>query len=220
MENFFLDKYSGAPVLAYGFHGCTQETEHNVIDLREEIKSSNNDYDWLGTGMYFWESNPLRALEWAARHCKKSSDTPAVIGACIDLSRCLNLLDYRNLQRLKMTYLLLEAASQNAGYPLPQNTNIHGSKDLLKRKLDCYIVNMTCKFVELQAPENAYTTVRGVFWEGQELYNGAGFRERNHIQICVRDPKAIVCYFRPRYFDTEKNLKMLKLDKLRIFSES
>jgi hypothetical protein len=29
------------------------------------FKPSNNDYDWLGPGIYFWEANPLRGLEFA-----------------------------------------------------------------------------------------------------------------------------------------------------------
>ena len=40
-------------------------------------------------------------------------------------------------------------------------------------------------------------TVRGFFVEGQALYSGAGFRELDHIQICVRSPKQIIGYFLP-----------------------
>lgn len=42
-----------------------------------------------------------------------------------------------------------------------------------------------------------YTTVRGVFFEGDELYPGAGFREHNHIQICVRDRGSVLGFFLP-----------------------
>lgn len=194
-------------MIAYGFHGCSKDTEHKVIDCGEEIKDSKNEYDWLGPGKYFWEANPLRALEWAATHCKNGE--PAVIGACIDLSKCLNLLDQANLQRLKMTYISLVIASKIAGYNLPQNSNIGGNSDLLLRKLDCFVVDATCRAFA-KSPENSFTTVRGVFWEGKELYKNAGFKERNHIQICVRDRTAILCYFRPRYFNTAKFLKMIK----------
>jgi hypothetical protein len=29
------------------------------------LRPSDNPYDWLGTGIYFWEANPLRALQFA-----------------------------------------------------------------------------------------------------------------------------------------------------------
>ncbi|TSA32147.1 MAG: hypothetical protein D4R64_16610 [Porphyromonadaceae bacterium] len=41
-------------------------------------------------------------------------------------------------------------------------------------------------------------SVRGVFFEGKELYPNSGFREKNHIQICVRNPNCIKGYFLPR----------------------
>lgn len=33
--------------------------------------------------------------------------------------------------------------------------------------------------------------------EGWEIYPNAGFRESNHIQICVRNPNCIKVYFVP-----------------------
>lgn len=42
-----------------------------------------------------------------------------------------------------------------------------------------------------------FDTVRAAFWEGNDLYPNAGFKEKNHIQICVRNPNCIKGYFRP-----------------------
>jgi len=36
-----------------------------------------------------------------------------------------------------------------------------------------------------------------MFPEGKELYKGAGFREKNHIQLCVVNPNCIMGYFEP-----------------------
>ena len=44
-----------------------------------------------------------------------------------------------------------------------------------------------------------YDTVRSIFWEGNEIYPDAGFKEKNHIQICVRDAKLIKGFFIPRH---------------------
>lgn len=48
-----------------------------------------------------------------------------------------------------------------------------------------------------EGKEPPYDTVRGLFWEGEPLYDNAGVRQGNHIQICVRDPDCILGYFRP-----------------------
>jgi len=41
-----------------------------------------------------------------------------------------------------------------------------------------------------------YATVRAMFPEGSELYPGAGFREKTHIQVCVRESEQIFGVFR------------------------
>ena len=43
-----------------------------------------------------------------------------------------------------------------------------------------------------------FDTVRGFFIEGRELYAGAGFRELDHIQICVRSLNQIIGFFWPQ----------------------
>jgi hypothetical protein len=42
----------------------------------------------------------------------------------------------------------------------------------------------------------AYDTVYGVFEEGELVYPGAGFRDRTHVQIAIRNPEMILGYFR------------------------
>ena len=44
--------------------------------------------------------------------------------------------------------------------------------------------------------QRSYDTVRGAFWEGEELYPNAGFKEKNHVQIVVRNQESIKGYFR------------------------
>jgi hypothetical protein len=46
--------------------------------------------------------------------------------------------------------------------------------------------------------EQPFDTARGFFLEGRPLYPAAGFRELDHIQICVRSSKQIIGYFLPR----------------------
>ena len=46
--------------------------------------------------------------------------------------------------------------------------------------------------------DSPYQTVRGFFVEGEALYEGAGLRNQDHIQLCVRDTACIVGFFLPR----------------------
>ena len=50
-------------VLAY--HGCDRSVAKSVVGREKELKASQNAYDWLGEGVYFWENSPRRALRWA-----------------------------------------------------------------------------------------------------------------------------------------------------------
>lgn len=47
--------YEKLPNLVIGFHGCSQETYDKVIHQNQTLKASENTYDWLGHGIYFWE---------------------------------------------------------------------------------------------------------------------------------------------------------------------
>lgn len=64
-----------------------------------QLTASTNEWNWLGPGVYFWEQNPARALEYAidsANNKQKNKvriATPFVIGSIIELGNCLNLLE-------------------------------------------------------------------------------------------------------------------------------
>ena len=49
----------------YGYHGCCKSVADSILSGLDVLLSSDNDYDWLGTGIYFWEEAPARAYEWA-----------------------------------------------------------------------------------------------------------------------------------------------------------
>ena len=36
-----------------GFHGCEKDIAEKVLSGKNVLKASENDYDWLGTGIYF-----------------------------------------------------------------------------------------------------------------------------------------------------------------------
>jgi hypothetical protein len=53
------------PSFVLGYHGCDRDIAEEVLSGKFALAPSKNEYDWLGHGVYFWEHNPRRALEWA-----------------------------------------------------------------------------------------------------------------------------------------------------------
>lgn len=198
--------YSHKHNLIIGFHGCDKSVQEKVINNREPLYKSENDYDWLGHGIYFWENNFSRAIDFArefkgfSRKDKATIKSPAVIGAVIDLGYCLDLLDNYNLNLLQHAYNTLKENHDKQGLDIPKNRVVKGSDDLLLRDLDCAVIQMAHSMNDTMGG-NPFDSVRGVFFEGKELYPNSGFREKNHIQICIRNPNCIKGYFIPREED-------------------
>jgi hypothetical protein len=200
--------YSTKTGLVLGFHGCDESIINDILLGKKELKQSDNTYDWLGHGIYFWENSPSRAVEFAEflknnpQRARTPIKSPSVIGAVIDLGYCLDFTDYSNLQLLKGGYELLKTAIDTSGVKLT-NKPIGENKDLLFRELDCAVIET---LHSLRSPESGlkpFDSVRGVFWEGKEIYPNAGFKEKNHIQICIRNRNCIKGYFLPRKFDSD-----------------
>jgi hypothetical protein len=182
-----------------GYHGCDRRIAERVLGGKDAIQPSNNEWDWLGDGAYFWEANAQRAYEFAVElmHRPRTGSqrirTPAVVGAVIDLGFCLNLLDSRFVPVIRDAYDRLSQLSDEAGVPLPQNT---GGRDLLRRNLDCAVIR-TVHELRAEAGMEPFDSVRAAFTEGDRIYPTAGFAAKTHIQICVREPACIKGYFRP-----------------------
>lgn len=191
--------YSTQPSFVLGFHGCDKTVVDAVLCENRVLKPSKNEYDWLGHGIYFWENDPERALLFARESAKRKEaqiEDPGVVGAVVDLGYCLNLIESQNLQLLKAGYQTLLAASEASGMPLPRNRNVgDADNDFLLRHLDCAVLETVHRSRE-DSNQRPFDSVRGVFWEGEELYPNAGFKEKNHVQLCVRNPNCIKGFFR------------------------
>lgn len=194
--------YQTAPSLVLGFHGCDSAVGEKLISGDYDFKASTNPYDWLGNGMYFWENSEQRAMEWAQGSFSRGKiKEPCVVGAVIDLGLCLNLLEHHHLTILQQTYLSMVQTMEKAGNRLPVNKPGLGTdKDNLLRHLDCAVINFLHAKRD-QEKEHPFDSVRGVFFEGDDLYPNAGFKEKNHMQLAVRNPNCIKGFFRPRKQD-------------------
>lgn len=197
--------YRNKANLVFGFHGCDASVCDGLVSGEiTTLKYSENNYDWLGKGMYFWENDYDRALGWAkrlqesAQNKNQNITTPAVLGAVISLGHCLDFLEQDNLRKLQEHYRQIEQDFTARGVELLRNK---GGKDLYKRELDCFLINSFVARQLEERPDNAYDSVRGVFFEGNELYPSAGFREKDHIQIAVINPNCIKAFFKVRTED-------------------
>lgn len=196
--------YSTKPAIVIGFHGCDKTVQKQLLETKLNIKKSEKLYNWLGSGMYFWEGNLSRAGEWAVKLKDAGRiKTPSVIGSVIDLGSCLDLVNTDSLLLLKSSYdMFVESHSRIPGNVLPENKkDKKGNYDLLLRYLDCAVIESLHQFYR-DTNKKEFDSVRAVFWEGEELYPNAGFREKNHIQICIRNPNCIKGYFLPREKDS------------------
>ena len=195
--------YSQGAGITFGFHGCDKSVAQKIINLKEPLNQSLNNYDWLGNGIYFWENSPSRALEFAKElKSKNKINTPCVIGSFIQLGNCLDLLDFEKLQYLKYGYVLVKSVFDKQNKSLPLNKVAKDSNEFLLRQLDCAVIEGIHK-IRIEQNLESFDSVRGVFWEGQELYPNAGFREKDHIQICIRNPNCIRGIFYPREYNNQ-----------------
>ena len=193
-----------------GYHGCLREIGEAVLQ-GGSFEASDEAFDWLGPGIYFWENDARRALEWA--HDKVAAlgaGEPMVLGAVIELGRCLDLTTREDLELLSLAYESFRDARATSALPMPENrdarTDPHRNSKL--RFLDCAILRHLERNIADEADEVRrrggtptvlpIQTVRGLFIEGAAIYPGGGFYEKTHMQIAVVDPASLRGVFLPR----------------------
>jgi len=184
------------PFQIVGYHSCDRDVGLRVLNGEIDLEPSYNSWDWLGPGIYFWEHDPLRSLTYAVENARGTQfnrrpiATPFVLGAIIELGNCLNLVESESLEIIAEAYKGLQKLYSIANLPMPANEEDN-------RSLDCEVI----KYIH-QANKSelkpGYQTVRSAFQQGQEVYPGASFSARHHIQVCVLDKSVIKGYFLPR----------------------
>jgi hypothetical protein len=182
--------------LVLGYHGCDLAIAEKIVLGRIQQRPSTNEHDWLGSGFYFWEDSHARAFRWAqaeAAEEERKVKTPGVLGAIIDLGNCLNLIDAEHLDLVKAAHRAYLEFCRNSDLQPAQNQG----KDIGSRKLDKAVFETLHKLREQEA-KPPFGTVRAFFVEGEPLYENAGLRALDHVQVCVRDPGKIIGYFLPR----------------------
>lgn len=179
-------------VLAY--HGCDEAVARRLLHAQERFRQSENDYDWLGRGIYFWEYGANRAFRFAKQQVRRRRiKKPAVIGALIQLGRCFDLMDTRFTEDLAAAYGVWATGLTKKGVSLPVNSGATPDRKLRRR--DCAALNWYLD--QLEEKGQGYDSVRCGFVEGSLVYEGSGIHRESHVQLAVRNPNCILGVFRP-----------------------
>lgn len=191
---------SRATGFVLGYHGCDRSIGHKIVSGELPFTHSEKSYDWLGHGIYFWESDRQRALEWAQwKNRAGACPNPFVIGAVLDLQSCFDLLERQNLDLLSETYKAFVESQEAAGLPLPTNKDSAkgASKNKVMRHLDCAVINHLHRTMA-ERKLKPFDSVRGLFVEGQPAYAGSEIFSLTHAQIAIRNEACIKGVFLPR----------------------
>ena len=183
-----------------GYHGCDASLAAEVIAGKAALRHSRQKHDWLGAGAYFWESDPVRALEWAhecSQRPKATIKRPAIVGAVIDLGNCLDLTSRDDHALLRGAYEALRDFLAVVEVEVPENRPARGmrAEDVHLRFRDCAVVNFLHS--QMDGQKKSFDTTRAPFIEGDPSYDGAGFYSKTHVQIAVRNLDCIKGYFYP-----------------------
>jgi hypothetical protein len=187
---------TGELLLAY--HGCDVTTRDDLVTRRiDMLDRSSNSYDWLGPGIYFFENDLRRAMNFAAAsaahpgrlYTRRPIATPAAVGAVLCVRSCLDMSNQAGLNEFSLTL----SALRQAGTALASND---AANPLLRRLNNQVFAAMHA--LRATGGNDGYDIVRSAFVQGAPLGDPhSGFNQENHIQLAVLNADAIVGWFMP-----------------------
>jgi hypothetical protein len=174
-------------------HDCRLSRDDNFVERLvsgDPFTASDEDNDWFGKGVYFWEYAPKQAMWWAKDY--KGFEQPAVVAARIRLGNCFDLLDPRNVRVLRAFKDELVEVLTAFGAPVPKNVRQH-------RALDCAVFNYIYELSD-ESP-TPIESARGVYVPtstARRVWRGSWISEEAHVQVCVRESKNILAVWQVR----------------------
>lgn len=168
----------GSPLIVY--HGCDITTRDDLISGRlKHLSHSNNQYDWLGPGAYFFEGDVERALLFAQtshrnpsrRYTAKPIATPAVVGAVLQVQNWLDMTTQAGIKEFSLAYQAFADGLNEAGKPIPVNKPASDTDtDVIYRALDNAVFTWLHKARESQdLPLPSFQAVRAAFHQGEPV---------------------------------------------------
>lgn len=190
---------SGQFVVAY--HGCDRTTEDALVSGQLlALEPSDNPYDWLGPGVYFFQDDWRRALMFAQasaeqpqrRLTQRPIRDPSVVGAVLKLSAILDISTQDGIDAFRTAYEALKLS----GVKLKQNKKSAAEDtDIILRGLDRQIFKYLHQMYEDQelTPLDA---VRGAFPQGAAVAPTSAIFANSHVQIALCNLSCVLGYFR------------------------
>lgn len=190
------------------YHGCDVTTRDDLVSGRiRHLNHSNNQYDWLGPGAYFFEGDLQRALLFAQashanpakRYTAKPIATPAVVGAILKVRHWLDMTTQDGIQEFSLAYQVMVGGLQAGGLPVPANRPAdENDTEVIYRALDNAVFTWLHEARASHTPPlQAFQAVRAAFSQGEKIAPASGFHATTHIQIALRDNSCIVGWFLP-----------------------
>jgi hypothetical protein len=169
----------------YGYHGTSRINAESI--LREGFNTSNRGYDWLGSGAYFWQDAPKRALDWAKIHHPKD---PVVIRSLITFeeNKTIDLLDTQWHSFLSTHYTSFVNECIKSSIPLPTQNPSESKRHTLDHAFLDYI-----SLVLNNHPKRTVkiSVIRAAFTEGSPVFPSSAIHDLSHVQIAVKDNEFI-----------------------------
>jgi hypothetical protein len=219
--------------LLIAYHGCDVTTRDDLVSGRlRHLSHSNNRYDWLGPGAYFFEGDLERALMFSqASHDNPSKmytvrpiGTPAAVGVALRVQSWLDMTTQAGIQEFTMAYQSMVEGLHDVGDPVPVNSAASDDDpDILLRALDNAVFTFLHDVrANSKPPLSPFQAVRGAFHQGPEIAHLSGFHKSTHVQIALRDDHCVEGWFLPRgaqllteqqYKDAQTRLDAMKVDR-------
>lgn len=195
---------TGHLVLAY--HGCDITLRDDLVSRRiTELNPSQNKYDWLGPGAYFFENDHRRALMFAndahgnpeKRFTKQPIATPAVVGAVLQLDFILDMTTQEGIENYCLAYQAMVEYLTAEGLPEPKNSKADDEdEDLIVRQLDSDVFKFMHR-IRQETKQPLFQAVRSAFPQGEAVAPSSAFRRNSHVQIALRENACVLGWFLP-----------------------
>jgi hypothetical protein len=197
----------------FGYHGTTDRAADGILSDPTQFALSTSAGDWLGIGVYFFESSYQKGLEWARRTVEKDrlagfQVTEAVLGCEIDLSHCLDFCDpsqtaaFGRWADAHIDHTTVEVQHAPRLYtPRGREFSISDRAYRLARyrgiykyphKVNVFDKTLIEAYVAGLRPAKRFTTVRAPFNSGRQMFPNSYLFHNSQIQIAVRDPARAV----------------------------
>lgn len=174
--------------LLRGFHATSQERAKE-IESSNRFHLSDNEWDWLGMGVYFYQDTLGFTRRWAEEKHGGSIENPAVFAADIEYDGFLDLIEHETIVELKSFMAQLQTASPTAFEKARKGQKGRAAEKERWRPrahpLDCLIINEAARARELDG--KPFRAIRSIFYDGDRLHQNSDIFDRQHIQIAVRD---------------------------------